>query len=324
MHKEPKPLTATDRDAVAGKTYVLLGASSGLGRGVALKLATAGVNLVLGARRTEVLNEVARAATEAGSEVAVVTTDISQPRDVQYLAEEATRQFGTVDVWINFVGVGAIGAFWDIPIEDHARLIDVNLKGVIFGSHAALRLFRSQGYGTLINLGSIDSELPLAYQGSYSASKAGVLSLGRVLNEELRLADLSDTIKVSTVMPWAVDTPWWGHAANYSGGTPRMGMMDDPDPVVDAIIRTSIDPREEKSIGWKAKASDISHHLMPDATEIFSANLAQKYQIEEAPPSPHTTGAIYEPMRSGQGIDDGVRERMKREDAARKAQRTAH
>lgn len=323
MSQKQKPLSHADREAVAGKTYVLLGASSGLGRGVALKLATAGVNLVIAARRTDALNDVARQATESGSQVSVVTTDISQPKDVQYLTEEAVRQFGIVDVWINFVGVGAIGPFWDIPIEDHARLIDVNLKGIIFGSHNALRLFRSQGYGTLVNLGSIDSEVPLAYQGSYSASKAGVLSLGRVLNEELRLADLSETIKVSTIMPWAVDTPWWGHAANYSGGTPRMGMMDDPDPVVDAIIHATLHPDEEKPVGWKAKASDLSHHLMPDATESFSANLAQKYQIDEAPPAPHTTGSIYEPMLSGQGVDDGVRDRMKRENEARR-QRTAH
>ena len=97
-----------------------------------------------------------------------------------------------------------------------------------------------------------------------------------------------------------------------------MGMMDDPDPVVDSIIHASIQPREKKPIGWKAKASDLSHHLMPDATDSFSANLAQKYQIDEAPPSPHTMGSIYEPMATGRGIDDGVRERMKREDAARK------
>lgn len=322
MTSEPKPLSQQDRDAVAGKTFVLLGASSGLGRGVALKLASAGAKLVLAARRRELLKEIALHVRTAGGKAIVATTDISQPKDVQYLSEEAIRHYSTVDVWINFVGVGAIGPFWDIPIEDHARLIDVNLKGVIFGSHAALKIFRGQGYGTLVNLGSIDSEVPLAYQGSYSASKAGVLSLGRVLNEELRLAQLSDTIKVATVMPWAVDTPWWRHAANYSGGTPRMGFMNDPDPVVDAIIHISISPHEEKTVGWKAKAFDLSHHLMPDLTESFSANLAQKYQIDEAPPAAATTGALYEPMPEGQGIDDGVRERMKHEDHERKAHQT--
>jgi NAD(P)-dependent dehydrogenase (short-subunit alcohol dehydrogenase family) len=75
-----------------------------------------------------------------------------------------------------------------------------------------------QGYGSLVNVGSIDSEVPLAYQATYSASKAAVLGLGRALNEELRLAGL-ERVRVSTVMPWAADTPVWTHAANYSGGT---------------------------------------------------------------------------------------------------------
>src|SRR5690606_3061949 len=109
--------------------------------------------------------------------------------------------FGQIDIWINNVGIGALGLFWDIPIEAHARVIDVNLKGLIYGAHEALRHFIAQGYGTLINIGSIDSEVPLAYQSSYAASKAGVLSLGRSLNQELRLAG-HDRIKVGTIMPW--------------------------------------------------------------------------------------------------------------------------
>lgn len=75
----------------------------------------------------------------------------------------------------------------------------------MYGAHAAVRQFRPQGFGTLVNIGSIDSEVPLAYQACYSATKAGVLSLGRALNEELRL-DKQERIKVATAMPWAVDT----------------------------------------------------------------------------------------------------------------------
>src|SRR5690606_25816863 len=91
----------------------------------------------------------------------------------------------------------------------------VNLKGMIYGAHAALNLFRAQGYGILIDTGSIDSEVPLVYQASYAASKAAVLSLSRTLSEELRLTD-QDAIKVTTIMPWAVDTPWLTHAATYT------------------------------------------------------------------------------------------------------------
>lgn len=306
-----------DSDRIRGRTFVVTGASSGLGRGTAIQLAAHGANVVLAARRAELLREVADQAEAAGGAALVVPTDVSRPEDVEALAAESLQRFGGIDVWINDVGIGALGPFWDIPLADHARVIDVNLKGLVFGSHVAIRQFRTQGCGTLVNIGSIDSEVPLAYQGSYSASKAGVLALGRALNEELRL-DGQERIRVATVMPWAVDTPWWEHAANYSGGTPRMAAMDDPAEVVDAIVGICVDPQEELAVGWKAKASYGSHKLTPDLSERLSANVSHKWQIEDAPPAPPTTGTLYEPMMSGRGVDGGVRERMAREKDAKR------
>jgi short-subunit dehydrogenase len=310
-------LGSADQARLANKTYVITGASSGFGRGVAVRLGAEHANVVLAARRTELLQEVAAQVEAAGGKALVVATDVSKPEEVERLAMSAVERFGRIDVWINNVGVGAIGRFWEIPVADQARIIDVNLKGVVYGSHVALRQFRSQGFGSLVNIGSIDSEVPLAYQATYAATKAGVLSLSRSLNEELRLNG-SPQIRVSTIMPWAADTPWWRHAANYSGGTPRMAAMDDPSKVVEAIIWVSLHPREELPVGWKARASDLSHHLAPDLTERLSANIAHRYQIKTAPPAPPTTGAIYAPMETGRAVDDGVRARMKAEDAARK------
>jgi short-subunit dehydrogenase len=311
------PLNQNEQQSIAGKTYVITGASSGFGRGAAVKLASLHANVVLAARRTELLNDVATQASVAGGTPLVVTTDVSKPEDIQRLANAAVARFGRIDVWINNAGVGAIGPFENIPVEDHSRLIDINLKGVIYGSHAAMRQFRAQGFGTLINIGSVESEVPLAYQASYAASKAGVLSLGRTLNEEIRLSKI-EAIKVATVMPWATDTPFFEHAANYSGGTPRMAAMDDPQKVVDAIVWVSIHPREEFPVGWKAEGSTISHHVSPDLTERLSADVSHRMQIETAPPAPPTAGNLYRPMQSGRTVDGGIRKRMQQEDAARK------
>jgi short-subunit dehydrogenase len=249
----------------------------------------------------------------AGGNALVATTDVSKPQDMTQLAEAAVNRFGRVDVWINNAGVGAIGNFWDIPVDDYSRLIDVNLKGVVYGSHAAMRIFNAQGQGVLVNIGSIDSEVPLAYQGVYASTKAAVLSLGRSLNEEIRLSGRGQKIKVATVMPWAADTPWWPHAANYSGKAPRMAGMDDPGMVADAIVRASIHPSEEIPVGWKARAAALSHHIAPDLTEAVSANI-QKRELEKASPAPDTSGALHRPMESGRGVDGGVRERMRAED----------
>ena len=117
-------------------------------------------------------------------------------------SDAAIAKFGRVDVWINFAGIGAAWRFWEIPVEDHARMIDINLKGICqsFGTaslHGAA-LWNSQ------QLGPIDSEVPLAYHASYSEYKAGVRSLDDALAQELRLARLND-VRVVTVRPWPSD-----------------------------------------------------------------------------------------------------------------------
>ncbi len=296
---------------------MIVGASSGFGRGVAEQLGAYKANVVLAARRGDALEEVATKVRAAGGTALVVPMDISKPEDVQRLLQLSVQQFGKIDVWINMAGVGAIGRFWEIPLEDQARIVDINLKGIIYGSHAAIRQFQLQGYGTLINMGSIESENPLAYHASYASTKAGVRHLSQAINQELRLNG-NKNIKVVTVEPWAVDTPFWRHAANYSGGTPRMAAMDPPSKVVNATIRASIRPRKELAVGWKAKGAKFSHKIFPHFTERISANIAHRYQIKTAPPAPPTSGSAFEPMASGRGVDDGVRQRMKAEKKMRK------
>lgn len=301
-------------EQVAGKTYVITGASSGIGRGTALRLASLRANVVLAARRTEVLKEVEAEARAAGGTPLVVTTDVSSPQDVDKLAAAAVQRFGRIDVWINNAGVGAIGPFEEIPVADHARVVDVNLNGVIYGSHAALRQFRKQGDGHLVNIGSVESEVPLAYHASYAATKAGVLALGRALNEELRLGGARN-IAVSTILPWAVDTPFFDHAANYTGQSPRMVLMDDPQKVIDAIVRTSLNPDEEVAVGWKAKSSIAGHNLLPDLTERISGTVSREYQLEKetAPRKSPSSGNLHKPMSTGTTVDGGIRKRMQEE-----------
>ncbi|CAM3974979.1 SDR family NAD(P)-dependent oxidoreductase [Bordetella bronchialis] len=305
---------ADDRQHIAGKTFVVTGASSGFGRGVALELASQGANVVLAARRVTVLEEVAEEVRTRGGVPLVVATDVGRQEDVRRLADAAVSRFGAIDVWINNAGVLAIGRFEDIPVEDHARLVQTNVMGVIYGSHAAMRLFRAQGRGVLVNVGSAESVVPLAYHASYSASKAAVLGLGRALDQEIRLGGERD-IHVATVLPWAADTPVSEHAANYSGRTPRLISMDDPQTVVDAIVWVSIHPQDTLPVGWKARGVYVMHHLLPGTTESIAADMAHREQMEKAPPAPATGGALYRPLPAGTGVDGGNRARQRMEDA---------
>lgn len=304
MSKRPETLSEM--------VVVVVGASSGLGRGAAQELAAQGAKVVVAARRKGMLDDLVAEIDAAGGEGLAVMADVSQPADLATLVETALACFGRIDAWVNNVGIGAIGYFWDIPMEDHARVVDVNLKGLIYGAHAALRQFLTQGYGTLVNIGSVDSETPLALQNTYASTKAAVLSLSRSLNEELRLAG-QENIKVGTIMPWAVDTPWWIHSANYTGQAPRMAMMDDPPVVIDAIVKACLDPKEEQPVGWKAKGSDFMHHVLPGLTERMSAEIASS-EVKKASLASSTTGALYQPMFDGLKIDGGIRARMREED----------
>lgn len=295
-----------------GKTIVITGVSSGFGRGTAMRLAEMGANVVGAARRTEVLKELSAEISSKGGNMVPVTCDVSKPEDIEHLDKVAREKFGKIDIWINNVGVGAIGFFWEIPLEDHARLIDVNLKGLVYGSHVAMKHFIKNEKGILINVGSIDSEVPLALQNTYAATKAAVFSLNRTLHEELKLSGHED-IKIATIMPWAVDTPWWIHAANYTGHKPRMTAMDDPEIVVEKIVEACTDPELEMTVGGKAGASKIFHQVFPKFTEHLSGKRAKK-EAEKAAPMQHTTGSIYEPMAEGTTVEGPIRERMKKED----------
>ncbi len=292
------------------KVVVITGASSGFGKGVARKLSAEGAHVVLAARRTELLDDLVR---ETGGLGLAVTTDVSKEQDVEQLARAAVSKFGRIDVWINNAGVGALGRFEDIPLKDHVRLVETNLIGVIQGSHFAMRQFRNQGSGTLINIGSIAGKIGTPYYASYSATKFGVVGLGSALQQELR-RNRVDTIHVSTVIPMAVDTPFFEHAANYTGHSPRAYPIYDAQVVVDAIVDLVRDPQDEVIVGGMNKMSLFFYRLFPGVMENMYGSTLHKAQMQDAPPAPPTAGSLHQPMSTGTGVGGGMRERIAEED----------
>jgi short-subunit dehydrogenase len=286
---------------------------------VALQLAQRGDNVVLAARRTALLEQVAR---EAGDHALVVTTDVSNPEEVERLGRAAIDRFGHIDVWINDAGVGALGRFEDVPLRDHVRVIDVNLKGVLYGSYFAMQHFRERGRGTLINIASVAGRVPFPYYSSYVASKHAVVGLGDTLNQELRVSGTRD-IHVVTLNPFATDTPWFDHAANYTGHRARSVLLDPPEKVVAAIVRATDHPRKQINVGYKANASVASQRMARGLTESMVANVIDRAQMEKAAPAEPTAGSLYIPMQEGTQIDGGVRARIASEDRAREQSESA-
>jgi short-subunit dehydrogenase len=284
---------------------VITGATSGFGRGAAFRFAQSGATLVLAARRDALLDEVARDCENAGGKASAVPADVASEIDMRRLAEAAIGEYGAIDVWVNNAGAGAVGRFEEIPLDDHVRVIETDLLGALYGSYFAMHEFRRQGHGTLINIASIVGKVPSPYFSSYAAAKAGVISLGAVLRQEL-LEEKNDTIHVCTVMPTSFDTPFFEHAAQYTGHEANpIPPTYDPQEVVDTIYDLAIDPKDEVSVGTAAKVSNVAHHLFPGLVERMMARQTHKAQFEEALPAADTSGALHEPMATGTGVRGG-------------------
>lgn len=294
---------------------MITGASSGFGRGVARQLAVRGDAVILAARRVDLLEGVARECEALGGRAVVVPADVSREADVAALATAALEHFGRIDVWINNAGIGAVGRFEEVPLADQRRLLEINVNGVVHGSYFALRQFRRQGAGTLINVSSIDGVIGLAYQSTYAASKHAVRGLGAAIHEELRLNHES-RIRVCTIMPYATDTPWWRHSANYTGRTPHMRWIDPPEKVIDAIVHAIEQPRKEIAVGFKAKLFAASQRFAPGLTERIAGNIAHREFVREPPPAVMTSGALHRPMSDGAGVEGGWREQVERDERA--------
>jgi short-subunit dehydrogenase len=291
------------------RTIVITGASSGFGKGVAQELAAQGHNLVLAARREELIGEMVREFRHA----IAVPTDVANMEDIEHVRDRALVEFGQVDVWINNAGVGAIGAFVDIPLLDQVRVVETNLIGALGGSHVAMAHFLERGEGTLINVASIAGKIAMPYYAIYGATKSAVQSLSASLRRELELSG-HDRIRVCVVNPWAADTPFFEHAANYTGHTLRMPAIDDPQDVIDAIVGLVDDPQDEVDVSIQSKASVAGSHLTPGLTEAASARMTHKYLMEDAPEAGTTSGAVHRPTPGGTGIGGHVRERIEAED----------
>jgi NADP-dependent 3-hydroxy acid dehydrogenase YdfG len=186
-------------DNIAGKVVVITGASSGLGEATARRLVAEGAKLVLGARRLDKLEALA---AELGGEVAVLKTDVTDPAQVQALAALAVNRFGRLDVIINNAGLMPLSPLERGKLDDWSQMIDVNIKGVLYGIHAALAHMIPQKSGHIINVSSVAGHKVRQNSSVYAATKTAV----RVISEGLRMEMVPHNVRVTIISPGAVES----------------------------------------------------------------------------------------------------------------------
>ncbi len=289
-------------DKLSGKVIVITGASSGFGKGVALKLAQSQTNLVIAARRKQLLDEVVVACEQSGSQALAVACDVSIASGVEEVANAALRKFGRIDVWINNAGGAVIGDFVEVPLYEHEQVIKTDLLGTMYGSYFAMNQFRKNNSGILINVASMIGKVPAPYYSAYSAAKHGVVGFSAALRQELQEQNIKD-IHVCTVMPMAMDTPFFEHAANYSGHEAvPIPPLDDAQKVIDIMVDLISNPKDEVPIGMGSGVSMLFHQMAPGAMEGMMAKNTHKAQMEDAPVSEMYPGSLMYPDSSGTGV----------------------
>jgi NAD(P)-dependent dehydrogenase (short-subunit alcohol dehydrogenase family) len=289
------------RRPVRGTVVVITGASSGIGRATAREFAHRGASVVLAARREEPLHEVAESCERYGVHALVVPTDTTDEPAVEALAARAVERFGRIDVWVNNAAVYAAGRFEEVPSEVFRRIIETNLVGYANGARAAVREFRRRGSGVLINVGSIGSQLPMAYFSAYTAAKYGVLGLTLALRQELRGTDLQACV----VLPASIDTPIFQHAANYSGRALRaMSPVSGADQVACSIVSLAERPRRIAPVGHGAGLLGWLNTIAPPLAERFVTKMIELQAWQEVPVSP-TSGNLFAPVSRWTGVSGG-------------------
>ncbi|MCY0869238.1 MAG: SDR family oxidoreductase [Firmicutes bacterium] len=189
------------------KAIVITGASSGIGEAAASLLARRGAHVVLSARRETRLHVIAGALVEAGFVASTFPADVTSMRDMQALADHCVQTYGGIDVWINNAGLMPLSYLNKLKVDEWDRMIDVNIKGVLYGMAAALPVMESQGHGHIINVSSVAGHRVGMAGAVYSGTKFAV----RAITEGLRM-ELSPTsgIRATIISPGLVETELLG------------------------------------------------------------------------------------------------------------------
>tara|TARA_Y100000815_G_C13319867_1_gene491881 strand:+ start:178 stop:918 length:741 start_codon:yes stop_codon:yes gene_type:complete len=184
-----------------GKVVAITGASAGIGKAIAIKLAENGVKVILGARNTVLLEKVVEEIKNNGGNAAFVRTDVSNKNDLVQLVNVAVEQFGKMDVIVNNAGVARLSRIDELDIDGWNEMINSNVKGTLYGIAAAIPVFKQQQSGHIINIISTSGIKIVPTQGVYAGTKNAIRTISEAFRQE------SDgSIRITSISPGYIKT----------------------------------------------------------------------------------------------------------------------
>ena len=213
---------------------LITGASSGIGKAIALEFAKAGIDVALVSRSVDKLTAVASAAEATGVKAKAYELDLAKVEQVSEQIQLIASDFGGIDILVNNAGIGYIGTLSETPLADWLMVINLNLTSVFQCIVGILPTMRSRG-GTIINIASIAGKQPFPGWGAYSVSKAGLIALSKTVAAEER----DRGIRVTAICPGAVDTELWD---TLESNFDRKAMLT-PQIVAQSVLHTALLPK---------------------------------------------------------------------------------
>jgi NADP-dependent 3-hydroxy acid dehydrogenase YdfG len=242
---------------IQGKVVAITGASSGIGEATALRLAEHGARLVLGARRTDRLENLAAKIRERGGEAVVQPLDVTRRDQAEALVRRTVDSYGRLDVLVNNAGVMPLSRMTDLKVDEWERMVDVNIKGVLFGIAAALPVMQAQGSGQIVNVSSVAGRQVYPLAAVYCASKFAVHAISEGLRQE------SGFLRVTVIAPGAT-------ASELTSTISDPAMKQE----VDEVFRKDVIPADAIA---RAIAFAIGQPADVDVNELVVRPTAQAY-----------------------------------------------
>ena len=288
-----------------GRVVVIIGGSRGIGRAAAAAFARRGSRLVLVARDEGALEETASECRALGAAVHVVRGDITEPSVLAGVVRAALDRFGRIDVWVGAAGVFAFGLVEKTPTDVFRRILEINLIAHVEGVRQVLPVFRTQGSGRIVLVGSLFSEVTAPYVSAYVASKFALRGFARALRQELRN---EPGIDVRIVLPASIDTPIYQRAANLTGRAPHpLPPVSSPYRVARAIERSSRGPGPHSVRVGRVQSSMILLSTgLPRVYDGVISGLVETLGLRRRP-APDTLGALEAPQAGPSEITGGWR-----------------
>ena len=273
---------------IDGTRVIVTGASSGIGRALAIALAESGAVLTLAARRGDRLEEVVREIAErapSSPPAVAVPCDVSNAADVAVLVGGTVERLGGVDVLVNNAGISVFGEEARTSVDDYRDLMSVNFFGALHLLREVLPFMRRQGSGLIVNVASVAALYGVPYLAAYCASKAALVALSQSLRAELS----GSGVRVMIVYPGYTETEIFEREKRVGGARRPPGRYASAADVAEAIIRAIEADARDLYMTARGRALSVLRGLAPPIVERAMRNIARELADPEAPRSDDET-----------------------------------